>query len=122
VYAPVVSGAGAAVAFAYSHIGCPYVYGGTGPCGSGYDCSGFVQAAWASAGVSIPRDTYGQWAGLQHISASELAPGDLVFGNGFGHVMLYVGNGYVIHAPHTGANVEKMPLSYAGPIGGYARV
>ena len=42
-----------AVAFAYNALGCPYVFGGTGPCGSGYDCSGLTMQAWASAGVSI---------------------------------------------------------------------
>ncbi len=37
----------------------------------GFDCSGLVMSAWASAGVSIPRDTYEQWAALPHISASD---------------------------------------------------
>ena len=31
-----------AVAFAYNQLGCPYVFGGTGPCGSGFDCSGLT--------------------------------------------------------------------------------
>ena len=53
-----------AVAFAYAQLGCPYVYGGTGPCHLGYDCSGLAQASWAAAGVAIPRDTYEQWAAL----------------------------------------------------------
>src|SRR5262249_50972198 len=50
---PTNSQAGTAVAFVYAQLGCPYVYGGTGPCNSGYDCSGLVGAAWAAAGVSI---------------------------------------------------------------------
>ena len=54
-----------AVAFAYAQLGKSYVYGATGP--DSYDCSGLVQAAWASAGVSIPRTTYEQWASLPHI-------------------------------------------------------
>jgi cell wall-associated NlpC family hydrolase len=29
-------------------------------------------AAWASAGVTIPRDTYEQWAALPHIPVSEI--------------------------------------------------
>ena len=59
---PTNTNAGQAVAFAYNQLGCAYVYGATGPCSNGFDCSGLVMAAWASAGVSIPRDTYSQWA------------------------------------------------------------
>ncbi len=54
-------GKAAAFAVAEAQAGCPYVYGGTGPCADGFDCSGLVQAAWASAEVSIPRDTYEDW-------------------------------------------------------------
>jgi peptidoglycan DL-endopeptidase CwlO len=99
-----------AVAFAYAQLGCPYVYGGTGPCHLGYDCSGLVQAAWAAAGVAIPRDTYEQWAALAHISASAIEPGDLLYYNGEGHVAMYVGNGYIIDAPVPGEYVERIPM------------
>jgi cell wall-associated NlpC family hydrolase len=118
---PTNSQAGKAVAFAYAQLGCPYVYGGTGPCNSGYDCSGLVQAAWAAAGVSIPRDTYEQWAALPHISMSSLQPGDLLYYNGIGHVAIYVGGGYIIDAPVPGASVEKIPMStswYANSLDG----
>ena len=103
------SQAGQAVAFAYAQLGKPYVWGATGP--DSYDCSGLVQAAWASAGVSIPRVTYDQWASLPHIPMSDLQPGDLILYNGESHVAIYVGNGYIIDAPHTGAVVEKVPES-----------
>lgn len=120
--APVYSSAAArAVQFAYNHIGCRYTYSGTGPCSAGYDCSGLVQAAWKYAGVSIARTTWAQWGSLRHVSRSALTPGDLVFSNGFGHVMLYVGAGYVIQSPHTGAFVEKTALANIGAVG-YARV
>ena len=109
--APASSNAGKAVAFAAAQIGCPYVFGGTGPCSSGYDCSGLVQAAWAYAGVSIPRDTYGQWAALPHIPLSQLQPGDLIFFNGESHVGMYVGGGYMIDAPTPGQTVEKVQLA-----------
>jgi cell wall-associated NlpC family hydrolase len=121
---PTNSQAGKAVAFAYAQLGCPYVYGGTGPCGSGYDCSGLVQAAWAAAGVSIPRDTYEQWAALPHIAMSSLQPGDLLYYNGIGHVAIYVGSGYIIDAPVPGASVEKIPMNtswYASTLDGAAR-
>jgi cell wall-associated NlpC family hydrolase len=100
-----------AVAFVFDQLGCPYVYGATGPCHSGFDCSGLVQAAWAAAGVQIPRDTFEQWAALPHVSMSSLEPGDLIYYNGEGHVAMYVGGGYIIDAPQTGMDVEKIPES-----------
>lgn len=98
-----------AVKFAYDQLGCPYVWGATGPCSAGFDCSGLVQAAWASAGVSIPRDTYEQWAALPHIPLSQVQPGDLLYYDGIGHVAMYVGGGYIIDAPTPGQNVERVP-------------
>jgi peptidoglycan DL-endopeptidase CwlO len=107
---PVSGAAGKAVAFAYAQLGCPYVFGGTGPCNSGFDCSGLTQAAWAYAGVSIPRTSYDQ-AGLPSVSMSELQPGDILEFNGDGHVAIYVGGGMLIDALHTGVPVEKVPFS-----------
>jgi cell wall-associated NlpC family hydrolase len=113
-----------AVAFAYAQLGCPYVWSGTGPCPRGYDCSGLAQAAWAHAGVSIPRDSYGQWAGLAHVSLSMIEPGDLLLYDGESHVAIYVGNGYIIDAPHAGMPVERIPMStpwYASTLDGAVR-
>ncbi len=110
---PTSTEADKAVEFVYDQLGCPYVYGATGPCHDGFDCSGLVQAAWAYAGVSIPRDTYEQWAALPHISVSALEPGDLLFYDGVGHVAMYVGDGEIIDAPQTGLDVEKIPMSTA---------
>ena len=113
-----------AVAFAYAQLGCPYVYGGTGPCQRGYDCSGLAQAAWAAAGVQIPRDSYSQWAALPHVPLSSIQPGDLLIYNGEGHVAIYVGGGYIIDAPQTGMNVQKIPEStswYASNLDGALR-
>ncbi len=101
--------AGQAVAYAYAQLGKPYTWGATGP--GSYDCSGLVQAAWAAAGVSIPRTTYDQWASLPHIPLSDLEPGDLILYNGESHVAIYVGDGYIVDAPHTGAVVEKISES-----------
>jgi len=99
-----------AVAFAYNQLGCPYVYGATGPCGSGFDCSGLTMSAWASAGVSIPRTSYGQ-ATLPAVSRSQLQPGDILEFAGDSHVGIYVGGGWLIDAPQPGMNVEKVSLS-----------
>ena len=114
--------AGKAVAFAYAQLGKPYVWGATGP--GSYDCSGLVQAAWSAAGVSIPRTTYDQWASLPHVSTSALEPGDLLFFDGEGHVAMYVGGGYMIDAPHTGLDVEKVSMMtswYQSSLDGAAR-
>jgi cell wall-associated NlpC family hydrolase len=107
---PTGTQAGRAVAFAYNQLGCPYVYGGTGPCGSGFDCSGLTMSAWASAGVSIPRTSYGQ-ATLPAVSLSALQPGDILEFAGDSHVGIYVGGGMLIDAPQPGMNVEKVSLS-----------
>jgi peptidoglycan DL-endopeptidase CwlO len=107
---PTSTQAGKAVAFAYAQLGCPYVFGGTGPCRSGFDCSGLTSQAWAAAGVSIGRTTYDQWD-LPHVSTSALQPGDILEFAGESHVGIYVGGGYMIDAPHTGLNVEKVALA-----------
>lgn len=111
-----------AVAFAYAQLGKPYVWGATGP--NSYDCSGLVMAAWAAAGVSIPRDSYAQWAGLPHVPTSSLQPGDILFFASESHVGLYVGNNMLIDAPQPGESVEKVSLSsswYAANLDGAAR-
>ena len=119
---PASSQADRAVAFAYAQLGKPYQWGATGP--DSFDCSGLAQAAWAAAGVAIPRDTYEQWAALPHISSSAIQPGDLLYYDGVGHVAIYVGNGYIIDAPQTGLDVEKIPMDtgwYASTFVGAAR-
>ncbi|MGE5288600.1 MAG: NlpC/P60 family protein [Micromonosporaceae bacterium] len=120
-----VAGTGAAriaVQYALSKVGDAYVWGATGP--DTFDCSGLVMQAWASAGVSIPRTTYEQWAALPHIPASGIRPGDLAFFDAEGHVAMYIGNGKYVDAPQPGQNVEVVPVSeswYASNLDGYAR-
>jgi peptidoglycan DL-endopeptidase CwlO len=116
--------AGKAVSFVFAQQGCQYAFGATGPCSNGFDCSGLVMSAWASAGVSIPRDTYEQWAALPHVSLSDLEPGDLIFYNGIGHVAMYVGDNMIIDAPTEGEVVREIPMStawYADSVDGAAR-
>ena len=99
-----------AVKFAFDQIGCPYVFGGTGPCPDGFDCSGLTQAAWAYAGVSIPRTSEEQ-ADLPEVPLSELEPGDILEFLGEGHVGIYVGNNELIDAPQTGENVQEVSFT-----------
>jgi cell wall-associated NlpC family hydrolase len=109
---PTNTPAGKAVSFVYQQLDCPYLWGGTGPCHPGFDCSGLVQAAWAYAGVSIPRTTYEMEGapGLAPVSKANLQPGDLVFFEGWGHVGMYVGNGMMIDAPAPGQVIRLLPL------------
>lgn len=104
-----------AVNYAYSKLGKPYRYGATGP--NSFDCSGLTQAAYRAAGVSIPRTSYAQLGGLKRVSLSSLKPGDIVGFYGGGHVGIYIGNGYVIHAPRTGDVVRKAKMSTMRPMG-----
>lgn len=107
---PAASGnAQAAVAFALSQLGDPYVYGGAGP--DAWDCSGLTQAAWAAAGVSLPRTVGPQSNAGTRIPMSELQPGDLVAFSSMSHIGMYLGNGQVIHAPRPGKTVEIVGLS-----------
>ena len=109
------------VAFVYAQIGKPYVFGASGP--NSYDCSGLTSAAWASVGISIPRTSQEQWAGLPHVPTSDMQPGDILVFNGAGHVGIYVGGGMMIDAPHTGLDVQKVALSgwYASTLDGVVR-
>lgn len=103
--------AASAVQFALDQVNrCWYVFGAAGPCSQGFDCSGLMQAAWASAGVTIPRDTYEQVAALPSIPLSNIKPGDLLFYDGDGHVAMYVGNGMIVDAPQTGMQVEEISM------------
>jgi len=96
---PTNTQAGKAIAYAYAQVGCPYVYGGTGPCADGFDCSGLTMMSWAAAGVSIPRTSYEQWDDLPHVSLNDVQPGDILVFFDAGHVALYVGDNKFIQAP-----------------------
>ena len=93
------------VEIAKSKLGCPYVWGATGP--NSFDCSGFVQWTYAQAGISLPRTTYDYrpYIGTsKDISWSEAQPGDIVWREQ--HMGIYLGDDKYIHAPHTGDVVK----------------
>ncbi len=103
-----------AVRFAASQLGKPYLFGAAGE--GFYDCSGLMLRAYQAAGVALPRTSREQWfayAGTRVASPADLLPGDLVFfAHDLGdpatihHVGIYVGQGQMIDAPHTGAVVR----------------
>jgi cell wall-associated NlpC family hydrolase len=114
--------AAAAVTSALSELGKPYVFGASGP--AAYDCSGLMVAAWAVGGHALSRSTYTQIHDGTPTSAAQLAPGDLVLTPGSdgtlaspGHVGMFIGEGLVVEAPHTGDVVNVvtyMSLASAG--------
>lgn len=107
-----------------------YVYGGgntSGPTDSssrhdsyhfkGFDCSSFVQYVMAQNGIKVPRTSQQQAAGGHPVPKGQLAPGDIVFTEGWphpGHVGIYIGDGKVIHDPHTGASITTSSLKDFG--------
>jgi cell wall-associated NlpC family hydrolase len=100
-------------------IGKPYVWGAAGP--NGYDCSGMTMAAWAAAGVKLRHYTKWQWQDAKAVSKADLRPGDLVFFySDLHHMGLYVGGGWMVHAPTTGDQVRMAKLD-GRPIAGYRR-
>lgn len=105
VAAPNARAAGA-VREALTQLGVPYVWGGE-TAGRGFDCSGLTQWAYGKEGISLPHDAAAQNIG-ERVAQSNLAPGDLVVWDG--HVAMYVGNGHMIEAPHTGDVVHIVPL------------
>jgi len=101
---------GVTVDWALAQVGTPYIWGGETP-GVGFDCSGLVQAAYKVAGISLPRFAQDQYDGTAKLGpGNPVEPGDLIFFGGgpsdVTHVGIYVGNGQMVDAPHTGADVR----------------
>lgn len=99
--AEIVSRIPDAIAFTQAAMNQPNQYRWGGTVAPDYDCSGLMQAAFASVGVWLPRDAYQQEGFTQAIAMTELQAGDLVF---FGsaqkatHVGLYLGDRQYIHS------------------------
>ena len=100
----------------------PYARGATGP--TRFDCSGLTKWTFARLGHTLTHSAAGQYRQVHHIPALYRRKGDLVFfhsGRGIYHVGIYVGNGYIWHAPFPGARVrlERLWTSsvYYGRIG-----
>lgn len=97
--------------FAKQYVGCKYVYGGTTP--SGFDCTGFAYYVYNSCGISLSRSCSVQaQTGVEvgKDSRDELRAGDLLlFANGnngsIGHVGIYIGDGYFVHAKNSNSGV-----------------
>jgi cell wall-associated NlpC family hydrolase len=100
-----------ALRFALTRLGDEYVWGGAGP--DVFDCSGLVMWAYAHVGISLAHFTGDQWNEGEHISRSQLEPGDLVFFFAdISHVGLYIGNGMMVDAPTFGQPVQIQPVMW----------
>ena len=98
------------VAAAYSKLGCPYVWGASGP--NSFDCSGLVMWCYAQAGVSLDHYSGSQGQSGAIVPLSQAQPGDILWKSG--HVGIYIGNGQYIHAPRTGDVVKISSVSGSG--------
>ena len=98
------------VSIAMRYLGVPYKWGGASP-SSGFDCSGLTMYVFAQIGVSLPHYAAAQYGLGRPVTKDELAPGDLVFFRGLGHMGMYIGAGNFIHAPRTGDVVKISSLS-----------
>jgi peptidoglycan DL-endopeptidase CwlO len=100
-----------ALKWALTRIGDPYVWGAAGP--DSFDCSGLVMWAYAQVGISLEHFTGDQWNEGEHVSISQLEPGDLVFFYAdLGHVGMYIGNGLMVDAPTFGQDVQIQPVMW----------
>ena len=116
---PASGRAGVAVQEAYRQLGKPYRWGASGP--SEFDCSGLTSWVWAKAGVSLSHSSRAQFGEGQHVSQADIQPGDLTFyGSPIHHVGIYIGNGQMISAPHTG-DVVKIQDAFRGDYVGAVR-
>ena len=105
-----------ALKYALTRRGDPYVWGGAGP--DDFDCSGLVMWAYGKVGISLPHYTGDQWNSGEHVSRSQLEPGDLVFFYAdISHVGLYVGDGLMVDAPTFGQPVQIQPIDWSAYVG-----
>ena len=108
---PVSGGSGSDIAsYAQRFIGNPYVPGGTSLV-NGCDCSGFVWAVYNHFGYSLPRQSGAQGASGSAVDGMENAqPGDIFYY--VGHVGIYIGNGYIVHASTPATGIKVTPATY----------
>jgi cell wall-associated NlpC family hydrolase len=101
---------------ALSQRGKPYVWGAAGP--NAYDCSGLVMWAYAQVGVHLDHYTGLQWQEGEHISRSQLQPGDLIFFfSTISHVAMYIGDGLMVDAPSFGQDVMVQRIYWSAAVG-----
>ena len=92
---------GSVVDYAISRLGCPYVWGATGP--NTFDCSGLTWWCYSQVGKEITRTTYTQIGAAKAVMpVSDAQPGDVLHRSSHVGIATEAGGGTYIHAPHTG--------------------
>ena len=106
---------GEVLQYAKKFLGNQYVWGGTSLT-NGCDCSGFAQQIFANFGYTLPRTSRQQAKAGTRIPVQEAKPGDLLFyqrESGFiYHVMIYLGDGKVIHAGSEATGILISDFNY----------
>ena len=112
--------AAAAISFALSQIGKPYVWGATGP--DSYDCSGLMLRAYQSAEINLPRVSADQFHAGALLPVQNAQPGDLMFlaydpndPSTIHHVFMYLGNNMIVEAPYQGHPVHETMMNWHDP-------
>jgi cell wall-associated NlpC family hydrolase len=112
-----------AATLALRMVGHPYRWGGESP--GGFDCSGLVRWSYGRFGVDLPHSSTALYDVGRPVSRTLLETGDVLFFRGLGHVGLYLGGGWMVHAPHSGKTVEVVNLAasnYGGRLVGARRL
>lgn len=91
------------------YIGNPYVSGGTSLT-NGADCSGFTYRIYSNFGYTIPRTSYQQRSAGTEVSYENAQPGDLICYEG--HVAMYIGGGYIVHASNVKTGIKVSRATY----------
>ncbi|MDR7304425.1 NlpC/P60 family protein [Haloactinomyces albus] len=121
---------------AVSQVGVPYAWGGGNAHGPtrgirdggvadahgdylkiGFDCSGLMVYAFAGVGIELPHYSGYQYQAGRKVPLSQKRRGDMLFwqdGGGIHHVALYLGNGRMVEAPYSGAQVRVTSVRYDG--------
>ena len=136
VAAPSSGSARSVINRALSQLGVPYAWGGGNAHGPtrgirdggvadlygdydkiGFDCSGLMIYAFAAAGYRLPHYSGYQAHAGRRVPLSQKAPGDMLFwatGGRIHHVALYIGDGQMVEAPHSGSRVRVVSVRYGG--------
>lgn len=106
----VMSAGRKAATLALRMVGTPYRYGGESP-ESGFDCSGLIRWSYGRFGVDVPHNAAALTGVGRAVSRHMLKTGDVLVFSGLGHAGLYLGGGWMVHAPYSGKTVEVVHLA-----------
>ena len=111
------------VAESKKYVGCPYVYGATGP--DSFDCSGLIYyVANQALGLQLPRTSKAMYSFCKVVPKEKMEEGDLLFFKtnntaSITHVGIYIGGSQFISAisdgPNSGVIISSLDQEYWKP-------